>query len=467
MSLKSIEKRIQAIEESMSNKIDVKFDDNYNLYINGKRLLPFNLRPYQSNIMQKVMTDGNIKYFYMYPRRSGKTFLLFYILCCICLLNRNTNAYHLFPQQDQANKVIWNGIFIANGVSYKYIKLFPSSIATLNNTSKIIKFYNGSTIRILGTSDPDNLRGITSSLIGVSEYCFTKEYLLPVITPILVQSKGRLLLESTPNGLNFAYSQFQQFSKTDTWHTEKATAETLVDEEGNRYITDEDIQSSVDNGLSKGLIQQEFYCTPVLDEDKVIFGAEMKEVRKVSNLYDSTKPIHFAFDLGVSDNTSIVGFQYNFINNGINYVWNYENNNQPYIHYIEKIKTLFNNKPIGRVILPHDGKNRQAINDNLMTAENLFNSKGLSTIALDRAYNINQTIALCKSYFGNIMIDENCITLIDSLNNYQYDDNRKPLHDSYSHIADAFKYSIISVELNLLNSGVFKPIQYGKRDKII
>ena len=71
-------------------------------------------------------------------------------------------------------------------------------------------------------------------------------------------------------------------------------------------------------------------------------------------------------------------------------------------------------------------------------------------------------ISLVKSHMEGIIVDVSCVDLIDHLNNYQYDDNRKPIHDDNSHYASAFGYMVMALyyELNWspVNSQV---IQYG------
>ena len=58
------------------------------------------------------------------------------------------------------------------------------------------------------------------------------------------------------------------------------------------------------------------------------------------NVFDNRLQIHFAFDLGVNDYTSVVGYQIRPDGN-LNVCWCYQNNNQPYEHFINKINMEF------------------------------------------------------------------------------------------------------------------------------
>jgi hypothetical protein len=449
----SIYKRIEKLEKEHKDKDKYKIEFvGYHIFVGGVRVLPFDLRPYQIKTFNNYVKGDIKKVFSMHPRRSGKTFLLFYTLCYLCLKNRNTNAYHLFPEQDQAFKVIWSGIIIdkANNRSINFIDLFPRSICTPNHTRMLLKFNNGSTLRIVGTSSSDRIRGITSNLIGISEYSFCKAYLLPVVTPVIIQSEGRLLLESTPNGMNFALSQFYNFKYTNSWITDKQTCLTLVDENNERYITDGDIQEAVDNGLSTGLIQQEFYCNPVLDAHKIIYGHEMGVVEIVDRLYNPMLAINLAFDLGINDKCSVIAFQVRPQDSGINIIWCYENNNLPWLHYIELIRKEFIGKHIGKWILPHDSKKRDGSSITLDTVHDYFEKLGCNVETLPRPRSLTGLIMMIKGRFSSIVIEKSCIELIDALNNYQYDDNRKPLHDGSSHMASAFSYAVMAVHTEVI-----------------
>jgi phage terminase large subunit len=64
---------------------------------------------------------------------------------------------------------------------------------------------------------------------------------------------------------------------------------------------------------------------------------------------------------------------------------------------------------------------------------------------------VNLGIGYCQGLVQNgyITIDPSCTKVIEMLNNYSWDGregilNEKPLHNRYSHMADAFRYAIYS-----------------------
>lgn len=444
--------RVKKLESTRLIK-DVVELDKYDIFVNGKSILPSPLRTYQKKLFDVFVHGEDDKSYLMWSRRSGKSFTAFIILLYICLRDKNTNAFQLFPDYQMANKIIWKGVFIFGGQSVKFIDILPKSLCSLNHSSMTITFYNGSTLRLLGTDNPDKLRGITSNLIAISEYAFCKDYVIQVITPIISSSQGKLLLETTPNGQNFAYRQFNEFNKIESWYTHKGTVETLVDDQGNRYIPDDMVKDAVSNGMSEGLISQEFYCLPVLDETLIIYARELKEMKILDSVYNPMLQIHFAFDLGVNDSTAVVGFQIRD-DGGINVVFAYENNNQPYEHYINYCFKHYGNRRLGKFILPHDGAKRSGQSSSLETVSQHFESFGCDVERLKRPKSMNGFISLVKSHIASVIVDKSCDGLIDALNNYSYDEKtRKPIHDHNSHYASAFGYVIMSVYYGLSNNG--------------
>ena len=123
----------------------------------------------------------------MHPRRSGKDFLFFRILCYLCLKNPNTNAAYLFPDIPSARRILWDSVFldVETGKATRYLAFIPRTICEPNQAILALKFQNGSRIQIINTTDMDKVRGLTSPLIAVSEYCFQKPEVLKIISPVI------------------------------------------------------------------------------------------------------------------------------------------------------------------------------------------------------------------------------------------------------------------------------------------
>jgi phage terminase large subunit len=183
-------------------------------------------------------------------------------------------------------------------------------------------------------------------------------------------------------------------------------------------------------------------CRQVLEG--AIYAKEIRlateENRIKSVPYDSTKGVWAIFDLGRADKTSIwfvqqIGFEYRLIDF-------YENRGFAFNHYIKIVKE----KPyiIEQLILPHDST--AALLASERTIEQQARDNGFDTMVLART-SIESGIEAARAIFNRCWFDENkCIDGINALRRYRYEIDesgqwsKKPLHDEYSHAADAFRY---------------------------
>jgi phage terminase large subunit len=183
-------------------------------------------------------------------------------------------------------------------------------------------------------------------------------------------------------------------------------------------------------------------CRQVLDG--AIYASEIRlatsEGRITSVPYDAIKPVTAIFDLGRADKTSIwfmqqIGFEYRLIDF-------YENRGFAFNHYLKVIR----DKPyiIERLVLPHDAV--QSLLASERTIEQQAKDNGFETTVLTVA-SIESGIDAARGIFNRCYFDENkCADGLNALRRYRYqiDDNgqwsKKPLHDEYSHAADAFRY---------------------------
>lgn len=173
--------------------------------------------------------------------------------------------------------------------------------------------------------------------------------------------------------------------------------------------------------------------------------AATTEGRITSVPYDSAKGVHAIFDLGRADKTSIwfvqqIGFEYRLIDF-------YENRGYAFNHYLKVIKE----KPyiIERVVLPHDAIQKLLASER--TIEQQAKDIGFDTVVLSVA-SIESGIDAARAIFNKCWFDERkCSEGLDALRNYRYEKDsdgqwsRRPVHDEYSHAADAFRYFATSM----------------------
>ena len=180
--------------------------------------------------------------------------------------------------------------------------------------------------------------------------------------------------------------------------------------------------------------------------DGAIFAKEMQmadvEGRITRVPYDPVKPVHIVFDLGWSDATAwwviqFVGMENRFIR--------YEECNQTTMSEI-MVKIQSYGYLIDTIWLPHDAENK-TLQGNGRTIEEIVRSLGYKTRIIGKTP-IVDSINAARTIFRNCYFDrENCADGLECLRHYRYDVDpetgqfsKTPLHDSYSHGADAFRY---------------------------
>lgn len=211
-------------------------------------------RPHQLNLYQSF---GHGKPFQrgcaVWHRRAGKD------SCALNLTARDMfkrvgSYWHLFPEQTQARRAIWNGI---DHQGRRIIDQFlpPVVRARTNAQEMLIETRNGSIWQMAGSDNFDSLVG--SNPIGVvfSEWSLAQPDAWDYIRPILVENGGWALFIYTPRGRNHGYSTYMNALGAENWFCEMLT----VDDTG--LISPDRIALERASGMSEAKIRQEFYCS--------------------------------------------------------------------------------------------------------------------------------------------------------------------------------------------------------------
>ena len=180
--------------------------------------------------------------------------------------------------------------------------------------------------------------------------------------------------------------------------------------------------------------------------DGAIFAKEMTladvEGRITKVPYDPVKPVHAVFDLGWADATAIWFVQ--FIGMETRLIRYFETTQTTMSDILAKMQTF--GYIYDTLWLPHDAQNKTLA----------ANGRSIEEIVRAAAYNVRiiektpiaDSINAARTIFRNCYFDrENCHQGLQCLRHYRYDVDpdtkqfsQKPLHDNYSHGADAFRY---------------------------
>ena len=176
-----------------------------------------------------------------------------------------------------------------------------------------------------------------------------------------------------------------------------------------------------------------------------IYASELREAAERGRIthvpHDKAFPVDVFLDLGWADQTAIwyvqkVGFEFRLIEC-------YANSQQGITHYLDQLQS--SGYLIRTVFLPHDGVAKQlGTGRSIQEIVQAANYKVQIVPRLSLADGINAA----RTVFHQCFFDaDKCADGIQALRHYRYDVDsdtgqfsKLPLHDEYSHYADAFRY---------------------------
>jgi predicted kinase len=275
-----------------------------------------------------------------------------------------------------------------------------------------------------------------------------------VIKPILELNKGVAIFNTTPNGKNHASELREIAENSKDWFFEKLTVNDT------KLLNAEDIERIEDEGMSKEMIQQEFYCSEEAGVLGSIYADRIEKIREngqiCKNIYDPNLDVHTAWDIGYSDDTAICFFQVH--GKEVRIIDSYSNYNMTVPEYISILKE----KPYryGTHFFPWDANiksvgSRQSYID-------IAKEYGIGNYKILENMNVQLGIQNARNLLKNCYFNEDTTKeLIKALINYhrKYDEKRKrfandPDHDWTSHYSDSFRY--VCMAINMLTNRVEK-----------
>jgi len=186
--------------------------------------------------------------------------------------------------------------------------------------------------------------------------------------------------------------------------------------------------------------------------DGAIFGNEMQQAENDERLtkvpYDPTKPVHAVCDLGWSDATAWWFVQ--FIGMETRLIRYFEGSQRTMTSYLAQLQTF--GYVYDTIWLPHDAENKTLAAAG-RTIEEIVRGAGFKTSIMPRVPVVD-SINAARTIFPNLWFDrENCADGLNCLRHYRYEVDKdtgqfgkNPLHDQYSHGADAFRYIALMIK---------------------
>jgi phage terminase large subunit len=200
--------------------------------------------------------------------------------------------------------------------------------------------------------------------------------------------------------------------------------------------------------------------------DGAIYANEIREAQEGNRIttvpYDPMMKVHVVMDLGWNDSMSVILCQKGI--SDLRIIGYIEDDHRTLDSYSAQLKNLSYNW--GTMFLPHDGQSKDFKHG--ISAEEIMKKLGWDIRIVPKA-DIESGIKLARMNFHRIYFDKSAQRLVECLKNYRRSINSAtnepgaPLHDEYSHGADAFRYLCTSIESMKNESWSREKIQYNTR----
>ena len=437
LSVTLILRKTQAVPPRTRGNSYISFIDPWRRHTLTEVVIPYTPRPLQNDLHTEL--DKHRWAVIVCHRRFGKTVMAINHLLRASILSekKNPRFSYIAPTYRQAKSVAWD-----------YIKQFTSKIPNIkyNETELRCDLPNGARITLLGSENPDSLRGIYLDGCVIDEVADMPESVFPeVIRPALSDRKGFCYFIGTPKGHNMFYDLYENGEQQPEWYTAlyKASETNILDEEELRQAS---------QTMSPDQYNQEFECSWVANIPGSIYGSEMEELQENGKIttcpYDPSLRVDTYWDLGLNDSTAI-WFAQTSRGGAVSVIDYYEVRNEGlphFVHVLEEKEYLY-----GTHNAPHDIEVRE-----------LGTGRSRREVAYDLGINfrvvpklpLEDGIHAVKMMLPRCTFDiKNCKEGIESLRHYHRAYNERtrtfratPVHDWTSHGADAFRYMAVGLK---------------------
>jgi phage terminase large subunit len=414
----------------------------------------FKCRPYQYDAW-KAIERGCKRLVCCWHRGCGKDLL--FLNALIAQMVEHPAVYlHCFPKYSQGKRAVWNSVHETHaGEMMQYLDHIPQKMIKHKNSSEMtIQLHNGSIYCVMGMDGKNatQARGMNPKFVILSEYAYMDPEAWYTLEPRISQNNGTAVFLSTPNGQNHFYKLYN-YAKTQP----KEYFTSLLSVDDTLALDSHHIENLRNEGVPEDFIQQEYFCSFTRGAEGSYYGKQIQKARDDDRITSlpivSDLPCSTAWDIGIGDSTSIWIYQH--LNNGkINLIQYYENQGEGIEHYIKWLDRwkIDNSVLWERHFVPHDMANKQFATGNelVQTARQM----GMEMTVVPKK-SIEEGIQCVRSTLSLCSFDEKrCKKGIECLDFYRkkWNDilkvyNDEPLHDKYSHGADAFRYLCMGLKV--------------------
>jgi phage terminase large subunit len=339
-------------------------------------------------------------------------------------------ASYIAPFRSQGKDIAW-----------EYLKHYSRPLWSRppSEAELFVELINGARLKIYGADNPEALRGGYLDNVVLDEYPDMAPSIWgSIIRPQLADRSGSATFIGTPKGRNSFFEMFQ-YAKTDAeWFTFALPAHET-------HVLDEQELAAAARDMTPEQYAQEFENSFDAAITGSYYGKDITELEARGHFIDvevvRSCPVHTAWDLGISDSTSIWFWQ--AVRQEVHVVDYYENNSQNLAHYASVLAAK--GYSYGNDYVPHDAKVRE-LGTGRTRVETLAQLGRRPVLVPDhkKPDGINAArLMLPKTWFDTMKTRD----AVEALRQYRrnFDEKKRAYsddarHDWTSHCADAFRY---------------------------
>jgi hypothetical protein len=360
----------------------------------------------------------------------------------------------IYPTKTQGYSAFWNSVENDGFRTIEHMpkELIASLYSTSDNMTMVLK--NGSTLTLVGSANnPEALRGQNTKLFILPEFVDQPVGVLGIIRPVIAANGGQIIIQSTPKQDGISGGTFIKLLEA----AEKDPTQFAMRVDATHYMSAAQLaqvrQDYITEYGNDFLFQQEF----MLNEGQALatsyYGNTISQARKEKRIgefpYKSAHPVFVTYDLGLSDSTACLFWQY--IDKKLNIIDAYETHD---IGDAALIKYL-QSKPYnyGWHFLPHDGAKRD--DAEAIARIQKWRNAGIINASLLRKESKEDGIRRAISLLAEPTTTINAPTTTEFIRklaiykrkfNSFTGDYEGAEHKSESHYADAWRYTNAALE---------------------
>jgi hypothetical protein len=371
-------------------------------------------------------------------RRCGKTVSCINELIFKALIEGKEDGRYAYvaPYYSQAKNIAWD-----------YLLKFSKPVMAKANQSELwVELINGARIRLFGADNADSLRGLYLDGIVLDEYADMRSPRIwgEIIRPLLADRLGWAVFIGTPKGHNAFYDLYNNATQDPDWYVKVLRAS----QTGLLPQTELDDARKV---MTPDQYLQEMECDFESAIIGAYYGAEMRQITDQDRItkvqLDPMFPLFSAWDLGYSDDTSIISYQ--VVHGEIRIIDYHSSNGQsiPFYTGLIKQREIDWGMKYTTHYLPHDARAKTLASGGKSIIEQLSDKILLKCLKIVPSLSLQDGIQAARMALLRCWFDaERSEGLIECLRQYQreWDEDKKifrdkPRHDWTSHGADAFR----------------------------